>query len=103
MTENTSKGLKAKDGFSVKAASRKHKLEKGTTHHHRRKVDCRVVGGNRNRENDGASGRSRENDGASGTSRVNDGATGSGTSRVNDGASGSGTNGAYQKGGGGGD
>ena len=46
MTHSISKCLERKDGFSIKSASRKHRLEAGTTTHHRRKVSVRRVRGN---------------------------------------------------------
>ena len=44
MTERSKAGLAAKDELSVKSATRKHRLEPGTTHHHRRKVAVTRVG-----------------------------------------------------------
>ena len=47
--EDISKYLKFKDHRSFLSASRKHKLEEGTTHQHRRKVNERFVREGRNR------------------------------------------------------
>ena len=44
VSDNVSKALKFKDYRSFMSASRKHKLEAETTHHHRRKEVCQVVG-----------------------------------------------------------
>ena len=79
MTDESSKGLALKDALSVKSAARKHKLEKGTTAHHRRKIDWSVPGKGWNEGVTGGAGGSG-NSGSVGASVVNDGAGGSGIS-----------------------
>ena len=79
----------------ITSAARKHKLEEGTTHQHRKKVSKLVLSGDVARNRDGTGARE---DGATGSgmdvgganeSRINVGASGSG---LNIGASGSGLN-----------
>ena len=43
-TPETEKVLKARDGISIKSATRKHKLDKSPTSRHRKKVECKTVG-----------------------------------------------------------
>ena len=94
LNDDISKGLKFKDDRSFQSAARKHKLEVGTTHQHRKKVSKQVLGGDVARNRDGTGARE---DGATGSgidvgtngSGVNVGATGS---VVNVGATGSGMN-----------
>ena len=95
LNDDISKGLKFKDDRSFRSAARKHKLEEGTTHQHRKKVSKLVLSGDVARNRDGTGARE---DGATGSgmdvgganeSRINVGASGSG---LNIGASGSGLN-----------
>ena len=95
MTESISSGLQHKDKLSVKSATRKHRLEEGKTHHHRRKRVCRAVDGERgsSRSGVGVNAEAGENVivgvNSLNPDRVNADASGSG---VNDGVSGSGVN-----------
>ena len=85
LNDDISKGLKFKDDRSFQSAARKHKLEVGTTHQHRKKVNKQVLGGDVARNRDGIGARE---DGATG-SGIDVGTNGSG---VNVGATGSGMN-----------
>ena len=95
LNDDISKGLKFKDDRSFRSAARKHKLEEGTTHQHRKKVSKLVLSGDVARNRDGTGARedcatgSGMDVGGANESRINVGASGSG---LNVGASGSGLN-----------